>query len=112
MPQILVIEIAALLLAAVGNSLADSLYFSGRVSPRVHALWVASSSAVMCLPLLGWVMPIFVGPGALANGAVAAFVLGLFSVLYRQIRAIPAVCRAGYRPLPATAEKVPPPATG
>jgi hypothetical protein len=112
MPQILVIEIAALLLAAVGNSLADSLYLGGRLSPRVHALWVASSSTAMCLPLLTWVIPIFVGPGALASGAMAALLLGLFGVLYCQIRAVPALPRAGCRPLPATAEKAPPPASG
>jgi hypothetical protein len=33
-------------------------------------------------------------------------------VLYRQLRAAPANRGAGYRPLPATAEKVPPPASG
>ena len=112
MTQILAIEIAALLFAAIANGIADSLYSGGRLSPRVHALWVSLSSAAMGAPLLTWVVPIFVGPGALATGLVATFVSVLFIVLYRQLRTAPVTRRIGHGSVPAAAEKVQPPASG
>jgi hypothetical protein len=111
MTQILGIEMAALVIAAVGNSLADSLYFGGRLSPVAHALWVSLSTAGTCVPLLAWVVPIFVGPGAPATALVAVFGLALLGLLYRQLRTVPIVRRAGFRPHPAV-EEAPPPASG
>jgi hypothetical protein len=112
MMQILAIEIAALLFAAIANGIADSLYFGGRLAPRVHALWVSLSTAGMGTPLLTWVVQIYVGPGALATGLVAALVSVMFIMLYRQLRITPATRGAGRHPAPAAAEKAQPPASG
>jgi hypothetical protein len=111
MTQILGIEMVALVIAACGNSLADSLYFGGRLSPVAHALWVSLSTAAMCVPLLAWVVPIFVGPGTPATALVAVFALAVFGFLYRQLRTIPIVRKAGFRPHSAATE-APPPASG
>ncbi len=112
MTEILATEMAALLIALVSIGAADSLYYGGRITQRLHSIWVSLSIAAMCLPVLSWVAVIFVGPGVLGQSLVGVFVAALFVALYRNLRALPAIRKLGYRTPPPPVEKVQPPASG
>jgi hypothetical protein len=110
MPEVLAIEMAALLLAVLSIGAADFVYHSGRIAQSLHCLWVASSIAAMCLPILAWVASIFVGPGALAWTLVGAIEGVLFISLYRNLSNLPALRKL--KPgVPLTTGQPQPPAT-
>jgi hypothetical protein len=114
MTEILAIEMAALILALVSLGAADSLYYGGRITRRFHSLWVSVSLSAMCLPVLGWVATVFLGPGAPAAGLVGIVLSVLFFALYSNLQNQPATRRPGH-PTPAPAppvEKARPPANG
>jgi hypothetical protein len=100
---------AALVLAFVSIAAADSVYHAGRTTQRCHSLWVALSIAAMCLPILGWMTGVFLGPGAPAWSLVGAVEAALFAGLYRNLRNLPAVRKLGHG-LPPPGEKAGPPA--
>ena len=114
MTEILAVEMAALLLALLSIGAADLLYYGGRITRRLHSLWVSFSLSAMCLPVLGWVATVFVGPGIPARGLVGMISAALFFALYRNLRNQPAIRKLGH-PMAspsAPAEKVQPPANG
>jgi hypothetical protein len=110
MPEILAVEMAALLLALLSIGAADFVYHSGRIAQPFHSLWVSLSIAAMSLPILGWLAGIFVGPGAPAWGLVGALEAALFTGLYRNLNNLPAVRKLGHG-LPPPAEQPHPPPT-
>ena len=110
MPEILAIQMAALLVAMLSIGAADFVYHGGRIAQPSHSLWVASSIVAMCLPILIWMAGIFVGPGTAAWGLVGAIEAALFVGLYRNLRNLPAVGKLG-QGLPPPAEQSHPPAT-
>lgn len=109
MPEILGVEMAALLLAVLSIGAADLVYHSGRISQLLHSLWVSISIVAMCLPILGWMAGIFVGPGTAAWGLVGVIETALFIALYRNLRNLPAHRKLGPG-LPRPAERSRPPA--
>jgi hypothetical protein len=111
MPEILAIEMAALLLALLCIGGADFVYHSGRISQPFHSLWVSLSIAAMCLPILVWLAGIFVGPGTIAWGVVGALEAVLFVGLYRNLNNLPAGRKLGHG-LPPPAEQPQPPRAG
>jgi hypothetical protein len=114
MTEILAVEMAALLLALLSIGAADALYYGGRISRRLHSLWVSFSLSAMCLPVLGWVATVFVGPGIVAQGLVGIISAALFFALYRNLRNQPATRKLGHPMAPPSppAENVQPPANG
>ena len=111
MPQILAVEMAALLAAVLSIGAADFLYLSGRIAQPLHSFWVSMSIVAMCLPILNWMAGIFVGPGAAAWGLVGVIETALFIALYRNLRHLPAHRKLGPG-LPPPAERSRPPAAG
>jgi hypothetical protein len=97
MPEILAVEMAALLLAVLSIGAADLVYDRGWITQPIHSLWVSSSISAMCLPILLWLAGIFVGPGAAAWVLVGAAETALFIVLYRDLCNLPANRRFGPR---------------
>jgi hypothetical protein len=113
MTKILAIEMAALLIALISIGAADFVYHGGRITQRLHSLWVSSSIAAMCMPVVAWVAAIFVGPGALAHSLAGIVVVALFVGLYRNLSNLPAIRRLGHgAPPPPPVEQTQPPASG
>jgi hypothetical protein len=114
MIKILAVEMVALMLALVSISLADAVYHSGRVTRRLHSVWVSLSIAIMCVPVLSWVAVILLGPGLTGQTLVGVFTAALFVALYRNLLALPAIRKLGYRmpPSPPPLEKAQPPTSG
>ena len=110
MPEILAVEMAALVLAVLSVAAADFVHHSGRIAQPLHSLWVSLSIVAMCLPILRWMAGVFVGPGVAAWGLVGAIETALFVALYRNLSNLPPVRKLGHS-LPAPAEqRHPPPA--
>jgi len=110
MPEILAIQMSALLVAMLSINAADFVCLSGRIAKPFHSLWVASSIVAMCLPVLNWMGGVFIGPGAAAWSIVGAIETGLFFGLYRNLLNLPTIGKLG-RGLPLPAERSQPPAT-
>ncbi|MBV8121913.1 MAG: hypothetical protein JO081_18470 [Alphaproteobacteria bacterium] len=111
MPEILAIQMAALLLALLSIGAADFVHHGGRISQAFHSLWVSSSIVAMCLPILVWLAGIFVGQGAIAWGVVGVLEAALFLGLYRNLNNLPAGRKLGHG-LPPPAEQPQPPRAG
>jgi hypothetical protein len=110
MPEVLAVEMAALLLALLSIGAADFVYHSGWIAQSFHTLWVASSIATMCLPILKWVAGVFVGPGVMAWGAVAVIETAFFVSLYRNLSSQRESDKLGHSLPPAQDSR--PPAAG
>jgi hypothetical protein len=110
MPEILALEMAALLLASLSIGAADFVYHNGRISQSFHSLWVASSIVAMCLPILAWLAGVFIGPGTTAWGVVGALEAVLFISLYQNLNNLPAGRKLGHGLPPAAEQPQPPPA--
>jgi hypothetical protein len=110
MPEILAVEMGALLLALLSIGAADFVYHSGRIAQPFHTLWVALSIAAMCLPILKWIAGVFVGPGVMAWGTVAVIESAFFVGLYRNLSTRPESRKLGHSLPPA--QKSQPPAAG
>ncbi len=107
MPEILAVEMCALLLALVSVAVADLFYHTGRIVQLFHSLWVASSLTAMCLPIMIWLAVVFVGRGAPAWGLVAIVMAALFVGLLYNVGKLPANQRARQR-LVSSVRQVPP----
>jgi hypothetical protein len=112
MPEILAVEMGALLLALLSIGAADFVYHSGRLAQPLHSLWVSSSIAAMCLPILTWLAGVFVGPGTAAWCLVGALEAALFFGLYRNLGNLPAVRKLGHSLPPPPVEQPQPPTGG
>jgi hypothetical protein len=109
MPEILAVEMSALLLALLSVGAADFFYHSGRIGRPLHSLWVALSIAAMCLPILVWLAGVLIGPGLPAWGTVALIEAALFFGLLHGLATVPTSRR--FDPgLPPTARQPQPPA--
>jgi len=109
MPEILAVEMSALLLALISVGAADFLYHSGRIAQPFHSLWVALSIAAMCLPILEWLAGVLIGPGLYSWGVVAVIEAALFFGLLHSLARLPASRRFGHS-LPPSAQQPQPPA--
>jgi hypothetical protein len=114
MPDILPLQIGALLLGMASISIADIVYHNASITQRLHSLWVSGSISAMCLPILGWTVTIFFGPGVLARGLVGGLEAALFVSLYRNLRNLPTMRKLGHGLPPPSppAVRTPPPTDG
>jgi hypothetical protein len=89
MMEIFLVQFLAAGCGAASTALADSSYRKSRINQRTHCLWVATSIAVICLPVLVWACDVFLGSGAFGR-IVAGVTLGaLFFRIYRTLRKEP-----------------------
>ena len=89
MMEIFLVQFLAAGLGAASTAAADYSYRRNRINQRSHYLWVATSTAVICLPVLVWACDVFLGPGAFGK-VVAGIVFGaVFFWVYRTLRREP-----------------------
>lgn len=108
MPEILAVEMSALLLALLSVGAADFFHHSGRIGQPAHALWVALSIAAMCLPIFRWLAGVLIGPGVQAWGLVGVIEAALFFGLLHGLAKMPA-SRGFAHSLPPSAKQPQPP---
>jgi len=92
--EILALQVIAATLGTLSIGVADWLHHRGRVRQPLHALWVASSSTAICLPLLIWTINVFLGVGVISR--VLAGTLGalMFFWMYRNLLKVSTVQRS------------------
>jgi hypothetical protein len=73
-------------------------------------VWVASSSTAICLPLLTWIINVFIGNGVISWVLVGAFAVASFLWMYRNMLKAPAEqeARSGSGAFGSGGEPVPP----
>jgi|GEM_PF-1360216 hypothetical protein len=89
MLEILALQVIAAILGTLSIGGADWLYHRGRIRQSLHALWVSSSSAAICLPLVTWIVIVFLGVGVISWGLVGIFGAMMFLWMYRSLLKVP-----------------------
>ena len=89
MLETLAFQVIAAILGTLSIGGADWLYHRGRIRQPLHAFWVSSSSAAICLPLVTWTVIVFLGAGAISWGLVATFGTMMFLWMYRSLLKVP-----------------------
>src|SRR5690242_17310898 len=85
MMEIFLIQLLAAGLGALSTGGADWSYNRARIGRRLHALWVAASIAVICLPVVSWTSMVFLGSGLPGRLAAGALVGAVFLWVYRNL---------------------------
>jgi hypothetical protein len=86
MMEIFVVQFLAAGLGAASTALADYSYRRSRINQRTHCLWVATSTAVICLPVLVWACDVFLGPGVFGRIVAGVVFVAVFFWVYRTLR--------------------------
>ena len=89
MLETLAFQVIAAILGTLSIGGADWLYNQGRIRQPLHALWVSSSSAAICLPLVTWTTIVFLGVGLISWVLVGAFGAMMFLWMYRSLLKVP-----------------------
>ena len=89
MLEALAFQVVAAILGTLSIGGADWLYHRGRIGQSPHALWVSSSSAAICLPLVTWTVIVFLGVGTISWGLVGTFGAMMFLWMYRSLLKVP-----------------------
>jgi len=89
MLETLAFQVIAAILGTLSIGGADWLYHRGRIRPSLHALWVSSSSAAICLPLVTWTVIVFLGVGVISWVLVGTFGATMFLWIYRSLLKVP-----------------------
>jgi hypothetical protein len=89
MLEILAFQVIAAILGTLSIGGADWLYDRGRLRQSLHALWVSSSSAAICLPLVTWTVIVFLGVGVTSWVLVGTFGATMFLWMYRSLLKVP-----------------------
>jgi hypothetical protein len=97
MLEILTLQVIAATLGTLSIGGADWLYSRGRIRQRLHALWVASSSTAICLPLLTWTINVFLGAGLISWVLVSTFGAAMFLWMYRNLLKVTPAQKSGSR---------------
>jgi len=110
MLEILALQVITAISGTISIGAADWLHDRKRIRPRLHALWVAFSSAAICLPLLTWITSVFLGVGMIGWLLVGILEAVMFLWIYRNILKVPPVqqARTGLLPLSSSQSPVPP----
>ena len=85
MVEVFMIQLLAAALGAVSTAVADWSHNRGRISLRLHTLWVSASIAAIYLPVLWWTANIFLGPGPVSELVVLVVVGTIFVCVYRNL---------------------------
>ena len=110
MLEILTLQVVTAISGTVSIGAADWLYHRGRIRGRLHSLWVASSSAAICLPLLTWTTNVFLGVGMVSWVLVGTLEATMFLWIYRNVLEVAPLQkpRSGLLPLSSSQSPVPP----
>ena len=85
MMEIFLIQLLAAGLGALSTAWADWSYNGARIGRRLHALWVATSIAVICVPVVTWTSMVFLGSGLLGQLVAGTIVVAVFLWVYRNL---------------------------
>lgn len=85
MMEIFLIQLLAAGLGALSTAWADWSYNGARIGRRLHALWVAISIAVICLPVVTRTSVVFLGSGLLGQLVAGTIVVAVFLWVYRNL---------------------------
>ena len=91
MLEILALQVIAATLGTLSIGAADWLHQHGRIRQPLHALWVSSSSAAICLPLLIWIIKVFLGVGVISWVLVGTLGATMFLWMYRSLLKVSSV---------------------
>jgi hypothetical protein len=110
MLEILALQVITAISGTISIGAADWLYYRGRLRQRLHSLWVAASSAAICLPLLTWITTVFLGAGMVSWLLVGVLEAMMFVWIYRNVLKVAPVQkpRSGLLPLSSSQSPVPP----
>jgi hypothetical protein len=112
MIEIFLIQLLATALGAVSTALADRAFDRARIGVRLHGLWVASSIAVICLPVIAWTSNVFLGSGSAGRATVAILVASIFFWVYCNLPKPSSMLKRGLQPsLPRPSGGAAPPAS-
>jgi hypothetical protein len=111
MVEIFLIQLLATALGAVSTALADWWYYRAHIGLRLHALWVAASISVICLPVLGWTSYVFLGSGFAGQLATAILLSSIFFFVYRNSPKPRSMQKPGSQPSPRPSSAAAPPAS-
>jgi H+/Cl- antiporter ClcA len=100
MMEILAIQMIAALLGICSIATADWLYQRERIHRRLHSLWISVSSTAICLPILSWIIVIFLGKGIVGWGLAAVALASMFFWQYQKLLKIPPTHRIRRGPVP------------
>jgi hypothetical protein len=85
MMEIFLIQLLAAGLGALSTAWADWSYNGARIGRRLHAFWVSTSIAVICLPVVTWTAMVFLGSGLLGQLVAGTIVVAIFLWVYRNL---------------------------
>ena len=110
MLEILALQVIAATLGTLSIGAADWLHHRGRVRQPLHALWVASSSTAICLPLLIWTINVFLGVGVISRVLAGTLGAMMFLWMYRNLLKVSTVpsSRPGEAAFRPSSSPVPP----
>ena len=85
MMEIFLIQLLAAGLGALSTAWADWSYNGARIGRRLHAFWVSTSIAVICVPVVTWTSMVFLGSGLLGQLIAGTLVGAVFLWVYRSL---------------------------
>ncbi len=85
MMEIFLIQLLAAGLGALSTAWADWSYNGARIGQRLHAFWVATSIAVICVPVVSWTSTVFLGAGLLGKLVAGTLVGAIFLWVYQNL---------------------------
>src|SRR5438477_5955604 len=97
MVKVFVIQLLAAALGALSTAWADSSYHGGRIGRRLHAFWVSSSIALICVPVVVWTSTIFLGNGLLGQSIAGILIGTIFLWVFHNLPNSRAVHKFGPR---------------
>jgi len=85
MMEIFLIQLLAAGVGALSTAGADWSYNGAWIGRRLHAFWVSTSIAVICVPVVTWTAMVFLGSGLLGQSAAGTLVGAIFLWVYRNL---------------------------
>jgi hypothetical protein len=85
MMEIFLIQLLAAGLGALSTAWADWSYNRARIGRRLHTFWVATSIAMICLPVVSWTSMVFLGSGLLGQLVAGTLVAAIFLWVCRNL---------------------------
>ena len=85
MIEVFLIQLLAAGLGALSTAWADWSYNGARIGRRLHAFWVATSIAVICVPVVSWTSMVFLGSGLLGQLVAGTLVAAIFLWVCRNL---------------------------
>ena len=108
--EILTLQVIAATLGTLSIGAADWLYHRRRIQRPLHSLWVSSCSTAIYLPLLTWIINIFLGVGVISWVLVGTFGAVMFLWMYSNLLKVPTVqkVRSGEDAFGSSSSSLPP----